>query len=132
VAEDEKIWHFFEILIIKYMKKEGPKELSDEVREIIEALEKIRKETTFDISTKALSRLPPHVVKAVLELRRNAKRMNTRLTAADKIKKTSPEKKHLKLLDEILEIDPNKTLRASLTPDELKQLRYIKKEKDDE
>ncbi|MDM8535243.1 hypothetical protein QUF70_00650 [Desulfobacterales bacterium HSG17] len=114
------------------MKQEQEKELSDEVREIIEALDKIRKETTFDISTKALAKLPPNVVKAVLELRRNAKRMNTRLTAADKIKKTSPEKKHLRIIDEILEIDPDKTLRASLTPDELKQLRYKKKEKDDE
>ena len=112
------------------MKQEQAKELSDEVREIIETLNKIRKETTFDISNKALAKLPPHVVKAVLELRRNAKNMNTRLTAADKIKKASPEKKHMKRLDEILEIDPNKTLRASLTPDEVKQLRYKKQKKD--
>ncbi|QTA80049.1 Uncharacterized protein dnl_23350 [Desulfonema limicola] len=113
------------------MKQEQSKEISAEVREIIEALEKIRKETTFDISSKALSKLPPHVVKTVLDLKRKAKNMNLKLTAAAKIKKTSPEKKHLKLLDEILEIDPDKTLRASLTPDELKQLKYRKKEKDD-
>lgn len=108
------------------MNQEEPKKISDEVREIIESIEKIRKETTFDISSKALSKLPPNVVKTVLELRRKAKTMNIRMTAADKLKKSSPEKKHLKIIDEILEIDPNKTLKASLTPDELKQLRYKK------
>ena len=112
------------------MKQDKSNEISDKVREIIEELEKIRKETTFDISTQALSKLPPHIVKTVLELRRKAKMMNLRLTAADKIKKSSPEKKHLKIIDEILEIDPDKTLRASLTPEELKQLRYKKKKED--
>jgi len=108
------------------MKQES-KAIPDEIREIIENIEKIRKEATCDISTEVLARLPPHVVKTVLELKRKARRMKTRLTAAEKIKKSSPDKRHLKLLDEILEIDPNKTLRVSLTPEELKQLRYKKK-----
>ena len=113
------------------MKKEKSKEISDEIREVIESIEKIRKETTFDISPNVLSKLPPNIVKTVLELRRKARTINTKMTAADKLKKTYPEKKHLKILDEILEIDPSKTLRASLTPEEVKQLRYKKQKKDD-
>lgn len=108
------------------------KNLPEDVRRAIERLRKVHSGVTHNISPVALSRLPAHVLRAVLKLKKESKKMGTRLSAADKIKKAHPRKKGLIRIDEILEIHPDETLRASLSPEELKELIYRKSDSEDE
>lgn len=107
-------------------KPPPPKPLPDDIRAAIERLNKVHQGVACNLSTAALSRLPAHVLRAVLKLKKESKRMTTRLTAAAKIKTAHPRKKGLIRIDEILEIHPDETLRASLSPEEMKELIYRK------
>jgi len=113
-------------------KSHSPKLLPDDIRLAIERLKKVHSGVTHNINPEVLSRLPAHVLRTVLKLKKDSKRMNTRLTAAAKIKTAHPRKKGLIRIDDILEIHPDETLRASLSPDEMKELIYRKCEPEDE
>jgi hypothetical protein len=113
-------------------RSDNPKPLPEDIRLAIERLKKVHAGVTHNISPEALSRLPAHVLRTVLKLRKESKRMSTRLTAAAKIKTAHPRKKGLIRIDEILEIHPDETLRASLSPEEMKELIYRKCEPDED
>lgn len=113
-------------------RSKNSKPLPEDIRLAIERLRKIHSGVTHNISPEVLSHLPPNVLRTVLKLRKESKKMGTRITAADKIKKAHPRKKGLIRIDQILEIHPDETLRASLSPDEMKELIYRKNDSDEE
>ncbi len=113
-------------------RSDKPKPLPKDIRLAIERLKKVHSGLTHNINPEVLSRLPANVLRTVLKLRKESKRMSTRLTAAAKIKTAHPRKKGLVRIDDILEIHPDETLRASLSPEEMKELIYRTCEPEDE
>ena len=113
-------------------RNKDPQPLPEDIRLAIERLKKAHSGVAFNLSSEFLSRLPPHVLRTVLKLKKESKKMGTRLAAAGKIKKAHPRKRGMVRIDEILEIDPDETLRASLSPEELKELTYRKCAPEDE
>lgn len=76
-------------------RSEKPRPLPEDIRLAIERLKKAHSGVTHNISPAVLSRLPANVLRAVLKLRKESKKMGTRITAAEKIKNAHPRKKRL-------------------------------------